>query len=420
MPPQKFEIRVARSMAEIDRGQWNACANPFASAVAEPNHDYVASGPDHQEPRADLQELPEDFQKERFNPFISHEFLHCLEASGSANARTGWSPAHVLVENPAGDILAAAPAYLKSHSLGEYVFDHGWADAYERAGGRYYPKLQVSVPFTPATGRRLLVRPGPDAAANRAALVAGLRALCRETAASSIHVTFPPEDEWEALGAAGFLQRTGKQFHFFNRGYATFEDFLGSLASRKRKMVRRERKEALATGISIERLCGRDIGEAHWDAFFRFYMDTGSRKWGRPYLTRRFFSEIGAAMGDNILLVIANRGGRPIAGAINFIGADALYGRNWGAVEEHPFLHFEVCYYQAIEFAIERGLARVEAGAQGEHKLARGYQPVPTYSAHDIVDKRLGRAIADFLVQERMQIDQALEIYAEQVPYRKS
>ena len=320
----------------------------------------------------------------------------------------------------AGELVAAAPTYLKSHSLGEYVFDYGWADAYERAGGRYYPKLQVAVPFTPATGRRLLVRPGAEAASHRAHLVAGLRALCGEAHASSIHVTFLPESEWQELGAAGFLQRTGKQFHFFNRSYATFEDFLGSLASRKRKMVRRERKDALAAGITIERLTGRDIGEAHWDAFFRFYMDTGSRKWGRPYLTRRFFSEVGAAMSEHILLVMAKRAGRPIAGAINFIGADALYGRNWGAIEEHPFLHFEVCYYQAIEFAIERRLARVEAGAQGEHKLARGYAPVPIYSAHDILDKRLARAVADHLVHERPQIAEAIEIYAEHVPYRKA
>ncbi len=260
----------------------------------------------------------------------------------------------------------------------------------------------------------------PNETEHRAALVAGLRALCRQAGASSIHVTFSPQAEWDALGAAGFLQRTGKQFHFFNRSYGSFEDFLASLASRKRKMVRRERKEAIAADIAIERLTGRDITEAHWDAFFQFYMDTGSRKWGRPYLTRRFFSEIGAAMSEHILLVMAKRAGRYIAGAINFTGDDALYGRNWGTIEDHPFLHFEVCYYQAIEFAIERGLARVEAGAQGEHKLARGYQPVPTYSAHDILDKRLARAIADFLVHERAQIDEAIEIYAEHVPYRKS
>jgi hypothetical protein len=405
-------------MADADPQQWNACANP---AVAE--EDSAARLPLRADPRLveeELQDPPEDSQKERFNPFITHEFLHCLESSGSATSRSGWAPAHVLVENSTGELVAAAPAYLKSHSLGEYVFDHGWADAYERVGGRYYPKLQVSVPFTPAAGRRLLVRPGPEAAAHRAALIAGLRALCSESRASSIHVTFPLKQEWEALGAEGFLQRTGKQFHFFSRGYETFEDFLASLASRKRKMVRRERKEAIAPGITIERLSGRDISEAHWDAFFQFYMDTGSRKWGRPYLTRRFFSEVGASMSEHILLVIAKRAGRPIAGAINFIGADALYGRNWGAIEEHPFLHFEVCYYQAIEYAIERRLARVEAGAQGEHKLARGYAPVPTYSAHDIADKRLARAVADFLVQERARIDEAIEIYAEHVPYRRS
>ena len=404
MPSQNFVIRIARSMAEIDRQQWNACANPLAPAPADTG----------------VPDAPADSQEERFNPLITHEFLHCLESSGAVGARAGWAPMHVLVETAAGELVAAAPTYLKSHSLGEYVFDHGWADAYEQAGGRYYPKLQVAVPFTPATGRRLLVRPGAEAAAHRASLVAGLRALCGKAHASSIHVTFLTKPEWDELGAAGFLQRTGKQFHFFNRSYATFEDFLGSLASRKRKMVRRERKDALGAGIEIERLTGRAIGEAHWDAFFEFYMDTGARKWGRPYLTRRFFSEVGAAMSEHILLVMAKRGGRYIAGAINFIGQDALYGRNWGAIEEHPFLHFEVCYYQAIEFAIERRLARVEAGAQGEHKLARGYVPVPIYSGHDIIDKRLARAIADYLVHEREQIAEAIGIYAEHVPYRKA
>jgi hypothetical protein len=407
MPCQNLVIRIARSMAEIDRRQWNACANPLAPASAG-----AAAGAAH--------DAPADAREERFNPFITHEFLHCLESSGAVGARAGWAPMHVLVETGEGQLVAAAPTYLKSHSLGEYVFDHGWAEAYEQAGGRYYPKLQVAVPFTPATGRRLLVRPGAEEAAHRASLVAGLRALCGKAHASSIHVTFLTRPEWEALGAAGFLQRTGKQFHFFNRGYATFEDFLGSLASRKRKMVRRERKDALGAGIEIERLTGRAIGEAHWDAFFAFYMDTGARKWGRPYLTRRFFSEVGAALGEHILLVMARRGGRYIAGAINFIGQDALYGRNWGAIEEHPFLHFEVCYYQAIEFAIERRLARVEAGAQGEHKLARGYAPVPIYSGHDISDGRFARAVADYLVHEREQVAEAIGVHAEHVPYRKA
>lgn len=414
MSSQNLVIRIARSMAEIDREQWNACANPRAPAAAAESTGAAGSSPNA------FADVPADAQKERFNPFLTHAFLHCLESSSSVGPRTGWAPMHVLVENAAGELVAAAPTYLKSHSLGEYVFDYGWADAFERAGGRYYPKLQVAVPFTPVTGRRLLVRPGSDAARHRAFLVAGLRALCGKAHASSIHVTFLTQTEWQDLAAMGFLQRTGKQFHFFNRSYASFEDFLGSLASRKRKMVRRERKDALAAGITIERLTGRDIREAHWDAFFRFYMDTGSRKWGRPYLTRRFFSEVGAAMSEHILLVMARRDGRLIAGALNFVGADALYGRNWGAIEEHPFLHFEVCYYQAIEFAIERRLARVEAGAQGPHKLARGYAPVPTYSAHDILDERLARAVADYLVHERTEIEEAIELYAGHVPYRKA
>jgi predicted N-acyltransferase len=334
------------------------------------------------------------------------------------STRAGWTPTHVLVRDAAGKLLAAAPTYLKTHSQGEYVFDHGWADAYMRAGLDYYPKLQVAVPFTPATGRRLLVSADGGAAA-RATLIAGLRAWRAKTEASSIHVTFPTKDEWEAMGDDGFLQRTGQQFHFINKGYADFEAFLADLASRKRKMIRRERKDALANGIEIERVTGPGLTEKHWDAFFAFYIDTGSRKWGHPYLTRRFFSEVGASMADHILLVMAKRNGRYIAGALNFIGRDALYGRNWGAIEEHPFLHFEVCYYQAIEFAIGRGLFRVEAGAQGEHKLARGYGAVPTYSAHDIADRRCARAIDDYLARERLAIDEALGEYAEHAPFRK-
>ncbi len=392
-------IRICQSLAELEPARWDACANPRLDANS--------------------QEAESISQKERHNPFISHAFLNACEASGSATSRTGWSPAHVLVEDASGRLLACAPTYLKTHSQGEYVFDHGWADAWERAGGRYYPKVQVCVPFSPVPGRRLLVAPGPQAPAARAALVAGLRALREKVKASSIHVTYETEKEWEALAGDGFLKRTNKQFHFFNKGYKTFEDFLATLASRKRKVIRRERKEALPEGVVIEWATGKDLTEAHWDAFFKFYIDTGNRKWGSPYLNRKFFTLLDEAMPERVLLVMAKRAGRFIAGALNLIGDDALYGRNWGCIEEHPFLHFEVCYYQAIDFALSRGLARVEAGAQGEHKLLRGYEPMPTYSSHDIPDPRFARAVEDFLKQERRQMEAAIEAYGEHTPFRK-
>ncbi len=346
-----FKIRVAPSIGEIDAAAWDACAN-------------AATGPT---------EGSSDISGERFNPFITHAFLHALESSGSVGGKTGWRPAHVLVED-AGRLVATAPTYLKAHSMGEYVFDHGWAEAYHRAGLAYYPKIQVAVPFTPVTGRRLLVA-SPGGAAARDALLLGLRTWREKIGASSIHITFPTRSEWEILGRAGLLQRTGQQFHFVNHGYEDFEAFLSELAARKRKMIRRERKEALAGGIEVELLAGAAIKEAHWDAFFSFYMDTGARKWGRPYLTRAFFSEIGATMAEHILLAIAKRAGRPIAGALNFIGKDALYGRYWGAVEDHPFLHFEVCYYQAIDYAIAHGLragrSRRARRAQARARLRR-------------------------------------------------
>jgi predicted N-acyltransferase len=352
------------------------------------------------------------------NPFISHEFLSCLEASASVGGRTGWQPKHLAIES-AGDTVAVAPCYVKSHSRGEYVFDHGWADAFERAGGDYYPKLQVSVPFTPVSGPRLLARPGPLQAAARQALGQALVEVTDRNGLSSAHVTFATAEEWRLLGERGFLQRTDQQFHWQNQGYATFEDFLEALASRKRKAIRRERKDALAAGIEVHWLSGSDLTEEVWDAFFSFYMETGSRKWGRPYLTRPFFSLIGQTMGERILLVMARRNGRWIAGAINFIGADTLYGRNWGAVEHHPFLHFELCYYQAIDYAIRHGMARVEAGAQGEHKLARGYLPATTYSAHYIANPALRRAIADYLKRERAYVEAAGEELAAAGPFRK-
>ncbi|HHZ07812.1 MAG TPA: N-acetyltransferase [Rhizobiales bacterium] len=354
-----------------------------------------------------------------YNPFVSYSFLSSLEDSGCASARTGWQPHHLRLESTDGRLLGAAFCYAKSHSQGEYVFDHGWADAFERAGGRYYPKLQVAVPFTPATGPRLLVARDGDAAAVRAALAAGLKTLTGRTGASSAHVTFAGDADMAVLDEAGFLTRTDQQFHFRNPGYAGYDDFLSTLVSRKRKALKRERREALAAGISIDWLTGRDLTEAVWDDFFAFYMDTGGRKWGRPYLNRTFYSLIGERMADDILLVMAKRNGRYIAGAINFIGGDTLYGRHWGCIEEHPFLHFEVCYHQAIDFAIARGLRVVEAGAQGEHKLARGYEPVITRSAHWIEHPGLRRAVAEYLRQERRQVEQMNVYLGEHGPFRR-
>jgi len=400
MSPTELRIRTVPSIAEIAASAWDACANP---ATAE-GPDAPTVCPDGEDAR---------------HPLISHAFLHALETSGSANARAGWRPQHLVAETSSGTLVGAVPCYLKSHSRGEYVFDHGWAEAYERVGGRYYPKLQVAVPFAPVTGRRLLVRPGAAADQIRQALAGGLVELCGLIGASSAHVTFATETEWRLLGEQGFLQRTDQQFHWQNAGYGCFEDFLSALAARKRKAIRRERRDALSAGIEVHWLTGADLTEAVWDAFFAFYMETGSRKWGRPYLTRKFYSLIGSAMADRTLLIMAKRAGRFIAGAINFIGADTLYGRHWGAIEHHPFLHFELCYYQAIEFAIVRRLRRVEAGAQGEHKLARGYLPATTHSAHYIADKGLRRAIAEYLRRERDYVAAAGRELTEAGPFRK-
>jgi len=368
---ESVTVKVVPRLADIPAAQWDACAG------------------------AD-------------NPFLSHAFLEALEASDSATAATGWRPQHLTLEDEKGRLLGAVPLYLKTHSYGEYVFDWGWASAYERAGGRYYPKLQCAVPFTPVTGPRLLLRAdaGPDAADT---LIAAMIELARRHKVSSLHVTFPTPAQWERLGNAGFLLRTGRQFHWQNADYATFDAFLDALNSRKRKQIRRERRDALAGGIEIETVTGDAIRSEHWDAFFRFYRATSDRKWGEAYLTRRFFALIGERLAQRIVLVLARKAGRYIAGALNLMGGDTLYGRNWGCIGEHPFLHFEVCYYRAIDFAIARGLKRVEAGAQGEHKIQRGYLPTPIYSAHWIRDPGLGRAVADFLVRERRAIAQEME-----------
>jgi predicted N-acyltransferase len=402
-------VRVATSLASVPAAAWNACANPQALRAVLAS---TASGMDCAEPASGT-------ETDLDNPFVSHAFLRALEESGCVGGRTGWSPAYLLVEDTDGTVLAAAPSFLKSHSQGEYVFDHSWADAYERAGGRYYPKLQVAAPFTPATGPRLLVADGPRAGEARAGLIAGLEALRDQAQASSVHVTFAQEPDAAALTEAGYIERNDLQFHWQNEGFESYDDFLATLASRKRKALKRERREALANEITVEVLSGPDLTESVWDDFHSFYEDTGARKWGRPYLNRAFFSAVGAAMGERIVLVMARRAGRYIAGAINFRGANTLYGRNWGCIEDHPFLHFELCYHQAIDYAIAHKLVRVEAGAQGEHKLARGYRPAITRSFHHLADRGLRRAVAAYLANERAQIAHAKEALAAESPFRK-
>jgi predicted N-acyltransferase len=394
-------IRILSSLAEIERSVWDSCANPdWGDARSNPGHTNGAAA-----------------SKAAYNPFVSWDFLEALEASGAASAKTGWAPRHAVLSE-GGEITAVMPCYAKSHSQGEYVFDWGWADAFERAGGRYYPKLQVSVPFTPVTGPRLLTAPGPRAAERKKMLAAGLVELTRRMGASSAHLTFLPEEDAALLGDMGFLRRTDQQFHFTDEGYGDFEGFLAALTSRKRKAVRKERREALSHGVEISWLTGSDLTEAAWDAFFTFYMDTGSRKWGRPYLNRRFFSLLNDRMPDRVLLIMAKRNGRFVAGALNLIGSDALYGRYWGSVEDIPCLHFEVCYYQAIEFALKHRLKRVEAGAQGAHKLARGYLPMTTHSAHYIADASFRRAIADYLATERREVAYQGATLSEHAPFR--
>ncbi len=378
-------VKVVGSIADIKAADWDRCAIP--------------------------PQLPVD-------PFLTHAFLKALEDAGTVGKRTGWLPHHLVLEEE-GRVTGVMPLYAKSHSKGEYIFDYGWAEAYERAGGNYYPKLQCAVPFTPVPGRRLLVEPGPDAATRERSLLAAAIEVAKRNDLSSLHLTFIDEGQWQRAGEAGLLQRTDKQFHWHNQGYETFEDFLATLASRKRKTVRKERQQALQSDIEIEHVTGAAITEEHWDAFFRFYMDTGSRKWGRPYLNRPFFTALGEAMADRVLLIMAKRGDTYVAGALNLIGGDCLYGRYWGSTEHAPFLHFEVCYYQAIDYAIRHKLARVEAGAQGEHKLARGYMPVPTYSVHWIADEGFRKAVARYLEDERRYMEQEREALGQYGPYKR-
>ncbi|MEM6903223.1 MAG: GNAT family N-acetyltransferase, partial [Pseudomonadota bacterium] len=355
------------------------------------------------------------------NPFLSYDFLQALEASGSATAETGWLPAHMVIKRPVhGDVVAVAPLYLKGHSQGEYVFDHGWAHALESAGGNYYPKLQGAVPFSPVTGPRILVRPDADKQWLYYLAARGMEQIGERYDISSIHLTFLTEEEWSALGDAGWLQRTGCQYHWYNQGYESFDDFLGAMNSRKRKAVRKERREVAETGLTMRHLTGDDLTPEIWDRFYQFYLDTSGRKWGSAYLTRDFFHMIGETMADKCLLVSAEDDGEMIAGAFNMIGGNALYGRNWGCLDRYKHLHFEACYYQAIDFAIERKLEVVEAGAQGEHKIQRGYLPTKTYSAHFIYNPRFREAVDDFLTRERPAINRQIKYLGEESPYKKA
>ena len=375
-------LKVISRIAEIDANAWDSCAG------------------------AD-------------NPFVTHRFLDAMEESGSVSDETGWQPQHLLVQSKRAELLGAVPCYLKSHSYGEYVFDWGWADAFERAGGAYYPKLQVSVPFTPVTGPRLLVRPGPGAADTRRLLIAGLMELARQHKVSSLHITFPTEGEWDHLGDAGFLQRIGKQFHWENRGYDSFDDFLATLSSRKRKGIRKERREANAE-VDIEVLTGAALEERHMDAFYRFYLDTADRKWAHAYLNRNFFRLLHERMADRMVMVMASLDGAFVGAALNLLGSDTLYGRNWGSAGSFRFLYFEACFYRAIEFAIDHGLTRVEAGAQGPHKISRGYLPTTTYSAHWIRDPGFRDAVADFLEHEQDEVTGEMALLTRhRSPYRK-
>ncbi|WP_335947769.1 GNAT family N-acetyltransferase [Salipiger bermudensis] len=387
-PDGTIAVNILTSLDQIAPGDWDACACPESADGGRPN-----------------------------DPFTTHRFLHALEASGSVGRGTGWEPRYLSAELD-GEIIAVAPLYAKGHSQGEYIFDHNWAHAYESAGGDYYPKLQIAVPFTPATGRRFLTRPGHEAT-GISALVQGAVQFAAQNELSSLHATFCTEAEAIAGERMGLLRRVTQQFHWENHGYADFDAFLASLSSRKRKNIRKERRTAHDFGGEIRMLSGGEIEAEHWDSFWHFYQDTGARKWGTPYLTRAFFEIAHETLRDDIAMVIASREGRDVAGALNFIGRDALYGRYWGCVEDHPCLHFEACYYQAIDFAIRHGLGRVEAGAQGEHKLARGYLPTETHSLHWIADRGFADAVARYLEEERRAIGQDIEILTAYGPFRK-
>lgn len=385
MPDGSAEIviRVISSLAEVPAAEWDACAGAG-------------------------------------NPFVSHAFLKAVEESGSATAESGWLGQHLVMNGPEGRLIGAVPLYLKNHSYGEYVFDWGWAEAFERAGGRYYPKLQCSVPFTPVTGPRLLVHPAaPDPEAVRRALIGGLVELTSRHGVSSLHVTFCTEEEWRSFGAAGFQQRLGLQYHWQNAGYGSFDDFLGALVSRKRKAIRKERRKVADSGVRLRAVTGDEIAERHWAAFHNFYLDTVDRKWSRAYLTRDFFLRLGETLAERVVLIMAEYDGHLVAGALNLLGDDALYGRNWGRAAEFKFLHFEACYYQAIDFAIQHGLSRVEAGAQGEHKIQRGYVPVQTYSAHLIENQGFRQAVGDFLEREQRAVRQEIDSLGDWTPFRR-
>jgi predicted N-acyltransferase len=377
----RISVSVVERIGAIDAAAWNACA-----------------GDD--------------------NPFLQHAFLAALEDSGSVAPDTGWLAQHLIAEDGKGSVLGVVPAYLKSHSQGEYVFDHGWADAYMKAGGRYYPKLQIAVPFTPATGRRILLRPDADPDLIEHLADASLT-LAQKRRASSVHITFPTEAEWNRLGEAGWIRRMGQQYHWINEGYRTFDDFLGALSSRKRKTLRKERREVAESGIAVRTLTGSEIREEHWRTFHRYYLNTVDRKWAHAYLNEAFFLRLGETFADRVVMVIGEAGGKMIAGALNLLGSDTLYGRNWGAHGAYRFLHFEACYYRAIDFAIERGLKKVEAGAQGPHKIQRGYLPTPTYSLHHIFDQRLAQPVAEALKRERAHVAREIQRLMEFSPFRK-
>lgn len=384
-----FAVRALNRISDIPANVWDVCANPGGEANP-------------------------------FDPFVSHAFLNALEKSGCVSEQTGWKPFHLVLENEHKQIIALAPAYLKSHSQGEYVFDSGWADALYRAGGNYYPKLLIAVPFSPVTGRRLLIHPQaePELAANH--LLKGFAAICERNQISSVHINFMPKSEWKTAAQAGYMQRVDQQYHWINKNYRDFNDFLADLSSKKRKNLKRERREAVKDNIKIKRITGSNISEQHWDAFYQFYLDTSSRKWGSPYLNRAFFSLLGETMPNHLLITLCEREGRAIAGALHVIGGDTLFGRYWGRIEEHRFLHFETCYYQAIDFAISRKLRRVEAGAQGAHKLIRGYLPCPTFSAHWILHSELRKAVASFLDDESRYVRADIAQMERHAPFKKT